>query len=108
MDSKSSVLHSQSKSTVGTPAYIAPEVLTRQEYDGNIADMWSRGVTLYVMLGGGYPFEDPNEPEDFRKTIHRILEVQYSIPENIELSPECRHLISRIFVGEPAQHLKKW
>ncbi|KAH9712906.1 serine/threonine-protein kinase SAPK1 [Citrus sinensis] len=32
--SKSSVLHSQPKSTVGTPAYIAPEVLSRKEYDG--------------------------------------------------------------------------
>ncbi|KDO79328.1 hypothetical protein CISIN_1g0178602mg, partial [Citrus sinensis] len=32
--SKSSVLHSQPKSTVGTPAYIAPEVLLRHEYDG--------------------------------------------------------------------------
>ncbi|XP_028092781.1 serine/threonine-protein kinase SRK2I-like isoform X5 [Camellia sinensis] len=34
--SKSSVLHSQPKSTVGTPAYIAPEVLLRQEYDGKL------------------------------------------------------------------------
>ncbi|KAK6150385.1 hypothetical protein DH2020_015317 [Rehmannia glutinosa] len=32
--SMSSVLHSQPKSTVGTPAYIAPEVLSRKEYDG--------------------------------------------------------------------------
>ncbi|KAI8540832.1 hypothetical protein RHMOL_Rhmol08G0015400 [Rhododendron molle] len=32
--SKSSVLHSQPKSTVGTPAYIAPEVFSRKEYDG--------------------------------------------------------------------------
>ncbi|XP_076946852.1 serine/threonine-protein kinase SRK2E-like [Bidens hawaiensis] len=103
--SKSAVLHSQPKSTVGTPAYIAPEVLLRQEYDGKIADVWSCGVTLYVMLVGGYPFEDPNEPKDFRKTIHRILNVQYSIPENIQISPECRHLISRIFVADPAQRI---
>ncbi|KAI3713066.1 hypothetical protein L1987_71637 [Smallanthus sonchifolius] len=103
--SKSSVLHSQPKSTVGTPAYIAPEVLSSQEYDGKIADVWSCGVTLYVMLVGGYPFEDPNEPRDFRKTIHRILHVQYSIPENIEISPECRHLLSRIFLGDPAQRI---
>ncbi|XP_076917332.1 serine/threonine-protein kinase SRK2E-like isoform X2 [Bidens hawaiensis] len=103
--SKSAVLHSQPKSTVGTPAYIAHEVLLRQEYDGKIADVWSCGVTLYVMLVGGYPFEDPNEPKDFRKTIHRILNVQYSIPENIQISPECRHLISRIFVADPAQRI---
>ncbi|KAI8548287.1 hypothetical protein RHMOL_Rhmol07G0262200 [Rhododendron molle] len=32
--SKSAVFHSQPKSTVGTPAYIAPEVLSKREYDG--------------------------------------------------------------------------
>ncbi|CAN4079621.1 unnamed protein product [Withania somnifera] len=103
--SKSALLHSQPKSTVGTPAYIAPEVLLRQEYDGKIADVWSCGVTLYVMLVGAYPFEDPDEPKDFRKTINRILSVQYSVPENIQISEECRHLISRIFVGDPAQRI---
>ncbi|XP_022638692.1 serine/threonine-protein kinase SRK2E isoform X3 [Vigna radiata var. radiata] len=104
--SKSSVLHSQPKSTVGTPAYIAPEVLLKKEYDGKIADVWSCGVTLYVMLVGAYPFEDPEEPKNFRKTIHRILNVQYSIPDYVHISPECRHLISRIFVADPAKKVK--
>ncbi|KAK7386470.1 hypothetical protein VNO78_26717 [Psophocarpus tetragonolobus] len=103
--SKSSVLHSQPKSTVGTPAYIAPEVLLKQEYDGKLADVWSCGVTLYVMLVGAYPFEDPNEPKDFRKTIQRILSVQYSIPDCVQISPECRHLISRIFVFDPVERI---
>lgn len=103
--SKSSVFHSQPKSTVGTPAYIAPEVLSRKHYDGKIADVWSCGVTLYVMLVGAYPFEDPDDPRNFRKTITRILSVQYSIPDYVRVSTECRHLLSMIFVGNPEQRI---
>ncbi|CAM6087410.1 unnamed protein product [Calypogeia fissa] len=103
--SKSSLLHSQPKSTVGTPAYIAPEVLSKKEYDGKIADVWSCGVTLYVMMVGAYPFEDPDDPRNFRKTIGRILSVQYAIPDYVHMSPECRHLLSRIFVANPAKRI---
>ncbi|KAG5080878.1 hypothetical protein JHK86_004943 [Glycine max] len=103
--SKSSVLHSQPKSTVGTPAYIAPEVLTRKEYDGKIADVWSCGVTLYVMLVGAYPFEDPADPRNFKKTIGKILSVQYSVPDYVRVSMECRHLLSQIFVASPEKRI---
>ncbi|XP_009620688.1 serine/threonine-protein kinase SAPK2-like isoform X1 [Nicotiana tomentosiformis] len=103
--SKSSVLHSQPKSTVGTPAYIAPEVLSRKEYDGKTADVWSCGVTLYVMLVGAYPFEDPDDPRNFRKTLTRILSVQYSIPYYVRVSKECKHLLSQIFVADPEKRI---
>jgi len=33
----------------------------------------------------------------------RILNVQYAIPDYVHISPECRHLISRIFVADPAK-----
>ncbi|VFQ63567.1 unnamed protein product [Cuscuta campestris] len=101
--SKSSVLHSMPKSTVGTPAYIAPEVLSRQEYDGKTADVWSCGVTLYVMLVGAYPFEDIDDPKNFRKTITKIVNVQYKIPDYVHISQDCRHLLSRIFVPSPSR-----
>ncbi|KAJ0644931.1 putative protein kinase CAMK-OST1L family [Helianthus annuus] len=103
--SKSSLLHSRPKSTVGTPAYIAPEVLSRREYDGKTADAWSCGVTLYVMLVGAYPFEDQKDPKNFRKTIQRIMAVQYKIPDHVHLSEDCRHLLSRIFVANPSKRI---
>ncbi|KAJ4747739.1 Serine/threonine-protein kinase [Rhynchospora pubera] len=103
--SKSSILHSRPKSTVGTPAYIAPEVLSRREYDGKLADVWSCGVTLYVMLVGAYPFEDPEDPKNIRKTIGKIMQVQYKIPDYVHISPECRQLLARIFVANPAKRI---
>ncbi|CAI0405289.1 unnamed protein product [Linum tenue] len=103
--SKLSLLHSRPKSTVGTPAYIAPEVLSRREYDGKLADVWSCGVTLYVMLVGAYPFEDQNDPKNFRKTIQKIMVVQYKIPDYVHISQECRHLLSRIFVANPLKRI---
>ncbi|KAM7251421.1 hypothetical protein ACFE04_023304 [Oxalis oulophora] len=101
--SKSSLLHSRPKSTVGTPAYIAPEVLSRREYDGKMADVWSCGVTLYVMLVGAYPFEDQEDPKNFRKTISRIMAVQYKIPDYVHISQDCKNLIARIFAAGPAR-----
>ena len=103
--SKHSLIDSEPKSTVGTPAYIAPEVLSRKAYDGKAADVWSCGVTLYVMVVGAYPFEDPSDARNFRKTIQRILAVQYAFPPHVKLSDECKDLISRIFVIDTARRL---
>ncbi|CAH8679641.1 unnamed protein product [Schistosoma rodhaini] len=53
------------RSLVGTPAYLAPEVLKNRGYNRGI-DMWSVGVILYVSLSGTFPF---NEEEDIAEQI---------------------------------------
>lgn len=53
------------RSVVGTPAYLAPEVLRNKGYNRSL-DMWSVGVIIYVSLSGTFPF---NEDEDINEQI---------------------------------------
>ncbi|CAI5450506.1 unnamed protein product [Caenorhabditis angaria] len=53
------------RSVVGTPAYLAPEVLRNKGFNRSL-DMWSVGVIVYVSLSGTFPF---NEDEDINDQI---------------------------------------
>ncbi|KAI5629057.1 hypothetical protein C0J50_8209, partial [Silurus asotus] len=53
------------RSVVGTPAYLAPEVISSDGYNRSL-DMWAVGVILYVSLSGTFPF---NEDEDIHQQI---------------------------------------
>lgn len=96
---------------MGTPAYLAPEVIMTTKgktYDGKVADIWSCGVMLYVMLAGAYPFERPedkHDPQKLQKMIQRILRVEYEWPSALRLSPECRDLMSQILVADPSKRI---
>lgn len=45
------------KTCIGTPYYMAPEVVQGEGYDES-ADVWSFGATLYEMVFGAPPFSD--------------------------------------------------
>jgi len=56
--------------TCGTPAYVAPEVISKIGYDGAKSDIWSCGVVLFVLAAGYLPFQGPNLMEIYRKIQH--------------------------------------
>ena len=99
-------------SRVGTPAYLAPEVIMTtkgQTYNGKSADIWSCGVVLFVMLTGSYPFErseDKKDPQRLQRMIKRILAVDYKIPSNISVSDELRDLLTKILNPDPVERIQ--
>lgn len=64
------------RSVVGTPAYLAPEVLRNKGYNRSL-DMWSVGVIIYVSLSGTFPF---NEDEDINDQIQNAAFMYPSAP----------------------------
>ncbi|KAJ1273795.1 hypothetical protein BS78_05G012100 [Paspalum vaginatum] len=54
----------------GTPAYVAPEVISKAGYDGAKSDIWSCSVVLFVLVAGYLPFQGPNLMEMYRRIQH--------------------------------------
>ena len=83
------------KTKFGTFAYLAPEVIEQDLYDGYKADMWSFGVTLYVMTTGKLPWVH----ENVTLQAQEILNVNYTIPNSV---PEkYRKIISMLLQKDP-------
>ncbi|XP_041038035.1 serine/threonine-protein kinase D3-like [Carcharodon carcharias] len=79
------------KSVVGTPAYLAPEVLRSEGYNRSL-DMWSVGVIVYVSLSGTFPF---NEEEDINDQIQNA-DFMYPPSPWKEISQSAIELINNL------------
>ncbi|XP_054778386.1 uncharacterized protein LOC129286421 isoform X5 [Prosopis cineraria] len=80
-------------STVGTPDYIAPEVLLKKGY-GMECDWWSLGAIMYEMLVGYPPFYSDDPMTTCRKIVNWKTHLKF--PEEAMLSPEAKDLISKL------------
>ncbi|KAF1879280.1 hypothetical protein Lal_00047954 [Lupinus albus] len=80
-------------STVGTPDYIAPEVLLKKGY-GMECDWWSLGAIMYEMLVGYPPFYSDEPITTCRKIVN--WESHLKFPVEAMLSLEAKDLISKL------------
>lgn len=81
-------------SICGTPNYIAPEILKKQELSYK-ADIWAVGCIMYAMLVGHPPFE----MSTLKETYAKITSNAYVIPPLVSTS--ARKLITAILQADP-------
>lgn len=60
------------KGTLGTPLFMAPEMIQRKKYDTQV-DVWSATVTVYVMLSGKPPFKAKDRDAMFESIVQDEL-----------------------------------
>ena len=126
---KNQLLHDQ----CGTLMYMAPEILLSSKekgYEPFPVDIWSSGISLYIMLSGTLPFnyknkkneddeeEEENEEEEesfsekskSKKNEEDNFKLQYSIvykePKKIEkISDDARDLLKGLLNKDPKKRL---
>jgi len=84
---------------VGSPYYIAPEVL-KGKYDKK-CDLWSLGVMLYIMLCGQFPFYGDTNKEVFKKVLKG--RVQFKEKPWKSVSSNAKSLIRKLLEVDPAK-----
>jgi len=85
---------------VGTPTYVAPEVISHETFDGLKADLWSCGVVLYAMLAGRFPFGDSQGNKAIMRRVERGV---FHMPTHI--SESAKDLISQLLTVDPANRI---
>ncbi|KAJ6418631.1 hypothetical protein OIU84_001907 [Salix udensis] len=89
------------RSAVGTPDYLAPEILLGTGH-GTTADWWSVGVILFELIVGIPPF-NAEHPQTIFDNILNCKIPWPRVPEAI--SPEAQDLIDRLLTEDPHQRL---
>ncbi|KAH0791053.1 serine/threonine-protein kinase ATG1c-like isoform X2 [Histomonas meleagridis] len=88
----------------GSPIYMAPEIQFGLKYNSNV-DMWSIGIILYELITTKTPF--PNIQNQYQLEVELKMRGSqpYSLPMDVDASPELRDLIQRLLTIDPAERI---
>jgi serine/threonine protein kinase len=87
----------------GTPGYVAPEILTAGSRVGysNKVDVFSAGVTLYVMLCGYEPFYGETEKELIE--ANKNADIEFPETDWKAVSDDARDLVLKMTKADPGE-----
>ncbi|KAG8690884.1 hypothetical protein FRC11_008393 [Ceratobasidium sp. 423] len=93
--------HSKRSTFVGTPQWMAPEVILGQPYDTK-ADIWGLGITLYEMVTGAPPHAD----QDHMRALMLIPKLKPpKLPDSTDASKEMRDFMALCLRETPGDRL---
>ena len=82
----------------GTPGYVAPELLRKQQYCEKV-DIYSAGVVLYMLLSGASPFPGPTESAILER--NKQSRVTFAGKGWEGVSTQARNLVLRMTESDP-------
>jgi tRNA A-37 threonylcarbamoyl transferase component Bud32 len=87
---------------LGTPAYMAPERVFNQPYDGR-ADVYAVGVMIYEMVAGRLPFERTTGGHLSLMRMHAVEEPEALTKVAPDAHPKLEAAVMRAMRKEPAE-----
>jgi eukaryotic-like serine/threonine-protein kinase len=91
---------------VGSPAYMAPELVTGAALASHLTDIYALGVVMYYMLTGRLPFSGANT----MSVIYQIVNTEPDPPSAHcdTLSPELDAIVMKALAKDPAKRFQSW
>ncbi len=91
---------------VGSPAYMAPELVTGTAQASEITDIYALGIVMYYMLTGELPFKGANT----MSVIYQIVNTEPAPPSAHRqgISPELDAIVMQAIAKDPARRFPDW
>lgn len=96
--SSSKFIQGRTYTLIGTPHYVAPEVISGHGY-GISADYWSLGINLYMIMYGMLPFG--NTETDPVQIYQKIINHRVVFPNSVDPLSKPRDFISNLLNKDP-------
>lgn len=90
------------RSLLGTPVYIAPEIISRKPYSAAV-DVYAMGIMLYRMISGHYPYD--GDDDDRTLELAAQAHLSFSDPSWRRTSKECRSFVRALLQPHPERRL---
>ena len=87
----------------GTPHYVAPEIQRGEKFNGEKADIFSLGATLFVLVTGNYGFRDSKEDNYIYKLIRKKKYEEYWKLFGRELPEDFKNLYLSMVAHNPKE-----